>query len=383
MAQEHDEGAERTGEFILSRIRQGDPSYKQVFSSAMNRTGDWDWPRPDFVCMDEENNVSYALEYKPPLQSKREYVCGLGQSITYLQHHNYSGLIIPQKADDGFNIADFMLNTMNSDVLIDSPISLFSYDPINFSVKILKPIRKIRTTKLTAREKKEQNKTFWCWWRDTSHYEVLDLLNLSFKYSDEEGDIYTKYVYPEFYSRLIGGQEKGFEGEWRKVQDKKKSEGSYKQNYRIPFEQLGLWTSKEGKLSHTGFKLLEIGKLYGAESSKFKNALAYLILTTGHHLELINLIEDIQKNISNCNSMQFKQRIDEELEKRGMVGKRKPSAITTNAKGSYIRDEPKLWNKFGMLKTKGNTYFDKDNCCWHFDWKRITDILVNGKDIIL
>lgn len=379
MAQEHDEGAERTGSFILSRIRQGDTAYKQIFSTAMSRIGDWDWPRPDFVCMDEEQKVSYALEYKPPMQSKREYVCGLGQSITYLQHHNYSGLIIPERAEDGFKIADFMLKVMNSDVLINSPISLFVYDPSSFAVSILKPIKQIRQAVIAHSDNDSQQKTFWCWWRDMSHYEVFELLNLSFKYSEFPGDVYTERIYPEFWSKLVSGQEKGFDGKWRRVQDQ--SASSYKQNYRIPFEQLGLWTSKEGRLSHTGFKLLELGKLYGPNSTQFKNALAYLILTTGHHLDLINLIEDIQKSIVCDSSMEYKQALDKALTERGMIGKRKPTAVTTNSKGSYMRDEFKLWNKFGLVKTKKNQYYDKVNHKVHFDWKNITKILVSGNNI--
>lgn len=377
MAQEHDIGAEVTGGFILSQIRKSDSSYKQVFSSSVRRIGDWGWPRPDFVCLDDVNKSTYALEFKPPMQSKREYVCGLGQSITYLQHHTYSGLIIPERADDGFPIAEYMMGILNSDVMAQSPISLFSYKPEDFSVNILRKIPSIRNN-ASIRPSKEIDKTFWCWWRDMSHFELYDLLALSFQYSDYEGDAYTDYIFPEFWKKLINHQTKTFEGENRNVKDSSMS--SYKQNYRIPFEQLGLWNSKEGKLSDIGFKLLVIGKKYGADSSNFKNAIAYLLLTTGHHIDLIQSVYDIQKNssIMPSNSMDFKKLLDIELTDRGLIGKRKPTAKTTDSKGSYIRDEIKLWNKFGFVNKRGTEYFFPNEGL-DFNWKRINEVLVNGK----
>lgn len=376
MAQEHDLGAERIGGYILSQIRKGDDSYKQVFSTSMRRIGDWGWPRPDFVCFDDENHTTYALEYKPPMQTKREYVCGLGQSITYLQHHTYSGLIIPEKADDGFPIANYLKDVLNSDVMGKSPISLFMYNPDDFSVQILRRITEKRN-ETSIRPSSEVDKTFWCWWRDMSHYEVFDLLTLSFVYSEYDGDVYTDYIFPNFWNRLINHQTKDFEGNYRNVQNS--SMNSYKQNYRIPFEQLGLWTGKEGKLSDIGFQLLIIGKKYGPDSYNFKNALAYLLLTTGHHIDLIQNVYEIQRTFKIPNSsMEFRKMLDSELTDRGLIGKRKPSAITTNKKGSYIRDEMKLWNKLGLINKRGNEYFFP-NEGYDFNWERINNILITGK----
>ncbi len=376
MAQEHDAGAEKCGGFILQQIRSSVAPYQQVFSPSLRRIGDWGWPRPDYVCYDDNKHVSYALEYKPPMQSKREYVCGLGQTITYLQKHTYSGLILPERADDGFQIAAYIKDVLASDVMKNTPISLYSYKPEDFSVSILKAIRGERTFTASASATDEGNKTFWCWWRDMSFYEVYDLLKLSFQYADLEGDIYTDHIFPDFWRRLTTGKCKDFEGHFRHVQDS--SPGSYKQNYRIPFEQLGLWTSKEGKLSDVGFKLLEIGTRYGSDSANFKNALSYLILTTGHHIDLIHAVDEIQQSYQSGTSMEFKQILDDELTDRGLIGKRKPTAVTTNKKGSYIRDELKLWNKMGLLHCTGNRYFDPQRGL-SFNWSRITDVLTNGK----
>ena len=376
MAQEHNIGAEICGTFILDQIRNSNPSYRQIFSPSMRRIGDWGWPRPDFVCYDEDKNTTYALEYKPPMQSKREYVCGLGQSITYLQHHTYSGLILPERADDGFPIAEFMKDVMNSDVLSTSPISLFVYQPDTFDVSILKSIKKEREANVIGHAN-DINKTFWCWWRDMSHYELYDLLNLSFIYAEYDGDAYTDCIFPTFWEKLVGGKALTFEGEFRTIQDN--SMGSYKQNYRIPFEQLGLWTSKEGKLSDLGYELLMIGKKYGPNSTNFRNALAYLILTTGHHIDLIHIISEYQKNIEvPMNSMEYKKMLDAELTSRGLIGKRKPSAVKTGKKETYLRDEMKLWNKFDLLNIYPRGYFNPGKG-YDFNWEKINEVLINGK----
>ena len=61
-----------------------------------------------------------------------------------------------------------------------------------------------------------KKETFWCWWRDCSHYELYDLLELAFRYNEYEGNIYTEKIYPEFYERLVTEKTKGWDGNPRK-----------------------------------------------------------------------------------------------------------------------------------------------------------------------
>lgn len=98
-----------------------------------------------------------------------------------------------------------------------------------------------------------------------------------------------------------------------------------------------------------------------------------------YHLDLIHIISDIQDSyVMTDTSMEFKQLLDIELTERGLIGKRKPTAVKTDSKGSYVRDELKLWNKFGLLQCKNNRYFDKDKDLT-FNWQKITEVLTNGK----
>lgn len=380
MGELHDASATMYGDTILYKIRNADSNFKQIFSTSLVRTGDWDWPRPDYVCFDEELKASYALEFKPPFQTKREYLTGLGQSLAYLQKHTYSGLIVPYWADDGFCIAEFIADTLRSPEFSNITTSLFAYDYSKCSIDILKPI--VTTRAEVASMSKEEVKTFWCWWRDLSHYELYDLLNLSFIFSDEEGDIYTNHIYPTFYKMMVDKKTRQWDGTPRSKSGSVASMKSEKQNYKIPLVQLELWSRSEGRLTDFGFKLLEIGKKYGPDSKKFFDSLAYLILFYGRHLDLINLVDKFQKTSKSANaSKDHAVSLENFLSDNGCIGKRKPTAITTDAKGSYMRDEMKLWNKLGLLEAYNNRSYFFPGEGYKFNWERITEVLISGNQI--
>lgn len=381
----HDNLAAVCGDDILTRLRAGDSDIQQIFSTKIIRSADWDWPRPDYVCIDEELECSYALEFKPPHQSKREYMTGLGQSISYLQKHLYSGLIIPTIADDGFRIADFIAASLKAEEFKKIGLSLYSYDPTDVysGVTLLRGIEEKRDPSKVKAIDIDKTETFWCWWRDCSQYELLDLLELAFLNNDCDGDVYTEKIYPEFYERLVTKNTRQWDGNPRKKKRSNKSYTSEKQNYKIPLTQLELWN--EGHLTDLGFQMLEIGKKYGSNSEAFMNALGYLILVNGKHLELIKHFEMFQRETSEPipdKSKKFLLNVEKYLTTKGCIGSRKPSAITTDAKATYIRDEPKLWNKFDILQkaTKSDYFFKNEG--YKFDWHKISDILISGSQLL-
>ncbi len=378
MGEYHDESATLYGNIILSKIRNADPVYKQVFSPNLIRVGDWDWPRPDYVCYDETLGVTYALEFKPPFQSKREYLTGLGQSLSYLRKHAYSGLIVPNVADDGFRIADFICDVLKSSEFVNIPTSLYAYNYAEQSIKILKQISQTREV-TSLQKQKPEIQTFWCWWRDMSHYELYDLLYLSFIYSEADGDIYSDHIYPYFYNMMINKQTRQWDGTPRNKLYSERSKKAEKQNYNIPLVQLELWTRGEGRLTDLGYKLLDIGKKYRPESKKFIDCLAYLVLVNGKHLDLINWVNRFQKNmIVPAKASDYAVALEKYLSENGCIGKRKPGAVTTGAKNSYMRDEMKLWNKFGFVIAHNGSYFFP-NKGYIFDWERISEVLIAGR----
>ncbi|MDB8556552.1 hypothetical protein PNU17_12315 [Turicibacter sanguinis] len=384
MTKTHDELATIVGTQLLSNIRDEKEEWKQIFSTNIFRVGDWDWPRPDYVLSDDENGVTYANEFKPPKQTKREYLTGLGQCMAYLQKHDYAGLMLPKYSDDGFKISEYVFKLLSSEEFCHLPISLIEYDENSIeidpssSVKILKSINEVRGSNPINKSVSTVVKTFWCFWRDASHYEIYDLLKLADKYNDEEGDIYSNFVYPEFYHMLVSGNTKQWDGTGRKKKKSEKSRKSEKQNYKIPLFHLGLWSQSEGRLTAKGYRLLTIGKLYGANSKQFKDYLTYLLLIDGKHLQLIHEFVKFQNEsiAIESKSKEFLLQVEEYFESKGHIGKRKPTAKTTNAKVTYLRDEPKVWNHLGLVLTKNKAYFFP-NEGFKFKWDKITEILTN------
>lgn len=379
----HDAMATKCGDQIINNIRNGNNQYQQVFSTSLSRVSDWTWPRPDYVCFDAANLCTYAIEFKPTNQTKREYLCGLGQSLSYLQKHMYAGLIVPTVADDGFAISSFINETLQSPEFNSIALSLFEYDPQTLAVKLLRPITQKRNATGLVVSSPTTN-TFWCWWRDISQYELYELLELSFKYSDRSGDIYTNNVFPDFWNDLKNGNTLTWEGQKRKPA-LTSNQAQLKQNYKIPLNQLDLWNPSTGKLTELGLKLLKIGKLYGPDSKDFISALTYLVLIDGKHLELIKKVEDYQKSSVIPNkSDTFLLKLENSLQNAGCIGPRKPAARRGNktAKPSYIRDEPKLWNKLGLMELKGKKQYFFPNEGYKFNWHIISDALVEGQRIL-
>lgn len=383
MSIQHDELASSLCNRITNKIRNQENEWKQIFSPKLFRIGDWSWPRPDYICQDQQLGVTYAFEFKPPKQTKREYLTGLGQAIAYLDKHNYSAIVLPKYSDDGFEISDYISKVLKDKMYANLPLSIFEYDG-NPSEPEITPVRKIeKLREVKPSESIVIQETFWCWWRDMSQYELFMLLELSDKYRNIKDDIYTNNIWPEFADALFNGKTKDWGNNFRNKRFTKESYKSEKQNYKIPIFQLDLWNQADGKLTFKGYKLLTIGKIFGADSEEFLSYLTKLVLTDGKHLELIRVIDSYQKDDKNKipeKSKEYLKCLDDYLTTQGMIGKRKPTAIKTDAKGTYLRDEPKLWNKLDLFDENKGRYFAPHEG-YSFDWPRILDILTKNFDI--
>lgn len=380
MGANHDLLADKAGRAIISKIVNRVDNWGQIFSDNINKAGDFGWPRPDYVCYDYDLDQSIAFEFKPPNHPKREYLTGLGQTLSYLEKHHYSGLILPTIVE-GFDIAQHISNILSLDVFARHHISVIGYnertlesDPLN-SIQLFKSVEDERTGEIISND---LSQTYWCWWRDISHYEIFTLLNILDKHSNQTGDIYSQYAWPEFWAMMIAGQTRTWEGAGRRKTDNARNRASEKQNYKIPLFQLGLIEPSEGRLTVEGYKLISVGKIYGLDSSLYLDYLTKLVLIEGKHLILIQDLEEF-KNIANATSLasqdQFRIDFEQYLNDNNSIGRRKPGRTTTGNKVSYIRDEFKLWNKLGLLKTIGTRNYFVNGRGIEFNWSRITEIL--------
>lgn len=274
--------------------------------------------------------------------------------------------------------AQMLIEKLENENLSKLCIGIIVYDKYA-NIKVLKSFQ--IPDNLAVQRTETEWKSYWCWWRDSSHYEVADLLKLSLSYDKEQGDIYSQYVYPKFFNMLISGETRQWDG---KPRVKKYSSASYKaekQNYKIPMCQLGFWDVETGHITIKGKKLLEIVNRFGADSDIFIDSLAKIILIDGKHLNLVKDLDEFQKDCPEYipkSSSEFFILFDSYMTNRNSMGTRKPSAVKTGAKRSYVRDEPKLWNKLGIINTFGNGRYYQPFKGISFNWERINKILLSN-----
>lgn len=235
----------------------------------------------------------------------------------------------------------------------------------------------------SKKRSKGEKKSYWCWWRDASQYEVVTLLELSEKYDNVDEDIYTKKVYPEFYDMMINQQTKQWDGTPRKKNYSIASFKAEKQNYKIPMCQLGLWETSTGHITSKGRALLEVARKNGDDSNRYLSYLSKLLLLDGKHLDLIKDLDDFQKSCSEIipeSSVEYFILFDNYMETKGSIGTRKPTAVKTGAKKAYVRDEPKLWNKLGLIVSSGKGRYYWPFVGIKFNWSKINEVLISTEN---
>lgn len=266
MGQLHDAIADTISSYFIS---------KEIFGKRYLATNVPLYPRPDFVLLSrsKEPNYDLAFEVKPPHADKREYMTGLGQSISYLQYYPVSYLIIPDEVIDGFSIPSFMAANIQTAQL--SSIGLITYDISNFAPNI--EIQAL-PQKNTPKKISHRHSRPWLFWMDTSIEEIAKILILIACNPESSLDEIKQKIWLEVLSIR-------YENSTRPQ--------SYILNYSLFLSSLELWDG-EGKLTVIGNRLKEISTQYDYNSIEFKNALHYLILTKGGYLRLLKLVQKFQ-----------------------------------------------------------------------------------------
>lgn len=367
MSYQHNVMAQAISKTLLHEIRSGRAKSWSVPSRLTRKCILWqgiaDWPRPDIAFEDPVTGSTLAIEFKPPNHSKREYVTGLGQMLTYLESFEFAGLILPEKSTDGFLIAEYLNGVIRRELSI-RPILLMSY---NKSVDQLKVLRKLETrTGPTFKVPKRRGRgTFWAYWRDLSHYDLFELLRVV----DANPGRQFNHAYDVFWCQFRQqGKALTWEGQPRAVSISTNNVAN-RINAQYSLRHCGL-LSPEGSLTGSGLSLLHIGKIYGPDSDAFLAELARAVLLDGNHLELILWIEEQARGISKKDresSDAFLHAIDDALVLAGVIRAPKNQG---SGKPTFFRDEAKLWNKLGLLENhEGGYFFPREG--FRFDWRAI------------
>ncbi len=371
MSYQHNLMAHQVATELLQQLRSGRAlwAHPRLTVRATLWQGMSDWPRPDIAFEDLSSSASLALEFKPPNQPKREYVTGLGQALTYLNEFEFAGLVVPERAGDGLEIGRYLSGLLGG-LLNALPIALLTYGQTPSALRVLQPLKDRLSPPSTIPAGIGRN-VFWGYWRDLSSYDLLSMLTLA----DAPRHCSFKGAFGRFWRDFaVRGRAQTWEGRARK--SKSSDAPSYlaeRLNAWLALRHAGLM-SVDAHLTPDGHDLLRVGKIYGAGSAAFLQALARQVLTVGRHLELILWVDEAQRVMPPSRKHRadrYYREIDRMLAQEGVIA----APLRTRAKAYFLRDEPKLWNKLGLLVQGDGGRLFHPGYGLAFNWRRIISSL--------
>lgn len=342
------------------------------------------WPVPDAVLVNEVDDelANYcALEFKPPHSSKGECVRGLGQATTYLADYDCAGLIVPDRADDGYDIGHYLAGLLSSPATEQERIGVYSY-PVSSSttaldapleLELLKPIGGL-TAPLPADRNLRLERTFWAFWRDTSLHEMFLVLDSADRLAGRADlrDASLSYAYGE-YAALRTRDPQGQPRQTPGIPAR-----DFMGHTAVTLTHLGLWED-DGTLTAAGRELVHLGRLFGPHSAPFRDAFARQALVVGRHYELVKLVYEFQRNRPGTyrRAGEFADALERYLESEGLLS-RLPGRRTTGSR-RFFKGETTFWGVvLGIIRRHGQSYV-VPNVGMDFDWPRIIDLLANAE----
>jgi hypothetical protein len=375
VSQNHDALATAVAQEITRQTLAGVNPWPAVFSAQVHRAGSHGWPVPDFVLMDGTTRVTAAGEFKPPDQTKREYLTGLGQATSYTAGFDYSLLVVPDVANDGFPIADFLDDVLSQPIAADLPVGLVRYDArrlstTNVAFDVLRPLTP-RTQGPTQRAAVASS--FYAKWREASPMEIA----LFIEYLFEEGRTIDPNrtvrdrAFDRLWADMTAGRTTHWQGRPRRISNTPVLKAGWAKNYRNFLTHLS-WIGPDGMLTETGLHAHRIVYLYGP-SVVFTDELARAVLEDGKHLVLINAINTIQDDGVPTTEPAWLTQLEQQLENDGLIA-RNPGRRGARAQRQFLKAEKQLWRNLGLIVPNGARVFHPGRG-FIFDWDRITALV--------
>jgi len=404
--------AKATTDKILANFKSGLWSCCNNIGKDFYRVGtDSTFPSPDAAFYDDVEKLMVSFEFKPPTETKRGILTGLGQTVAYLNSSNLSYLIIPKKLED-YNIGEYMTKLFAEKISDKLPIGLVVYendDPS--SVTLVQNVDLL--TKVDVFSPISSGR-FWAKHQDLPiplFHLILHCYYLK-KIGQVSGDAFAycwntylvpdqvlKTLTPAIVKDLNNDPIKTLSGAKnilffeKKLNAVKKLSGiprgkavaklredadstfvgdnnynSTKKNFVTFIKHIGAIDST-GNLTEEGFKLYHLGLVNGPNSKLFHDYFLKTVLLTGHHLDLIFDLDVL------CNKYRGQKTIKEvktellnDYETRGMI-KRNPNRMAGgNTTVEFLKYEFILWNNL-ELTVDANGLPEIS-----FNWKKITEI---------
>lgn len=404
--------AKITTDQILFHFKSGNWTIKNTIGKNFYRVGcSSNFPSPDAAFRDDVNKIIATFEFKPPTETKRGILTGLGQSLAYLDASNLSYLVIPEYLGD-FNLSNFMENLFTHQITGKIPMGLISYE--NNTPKNVKLLQNVNFCNNKVHNKKLINNRFWAKHQDLPIPLFHLLLHCYYlkktKLINEDAFVYcwNKYLFPkenlhtlestEIYDiqgnpiRTLSSIKKQhfFEKRMKKINQleglnrekailklKKDADpsfigdnsyNSWRKNYITFLKHIGMIDS-EGNLTEIGLKLYHLGVTNGPQSKLFRDYFTKIILLDGHHLDIIFDLDRL------CNQYKGQEKFSEIKRKllliyetKGMIKRNPNRKVNTTSKVNFLKYEDILWNSLD-LKQKSSGIPEA-----HFNWEKITEV---------
>jgi hypothetical protein len=404
----HDSMTKQLTEVLLNKWKINNES--NILSNEVYLTkSESSFPSPDGTFFDPKNKFSSALEFKPPTETKRGILTGLGQSIAYLDKHSLSYLAIPSKVEY-FDMQSYMKRIFEKEIIDKMPIGLIVYDYREPKDILIYQEPNIVITETTLNINEVSKGRYWAKWVDLPLHALWVILDISYNLGEFNGDrlrkvwdiFFLDYVYPKqfrnkfepFNSSIIN-----MNGEYYKpLKDKLKKWKNHIQNgtigESIALEELNKATNingtgdiyywqirknffpfihhikawdEYGYLTDIGYEIHKIGKIHGPTSQVFYDYIAKILLTEGKHLDLILDIEKYTRNKLFENKDTAIEFVIEKLIEKGLL----------SGNGSKkLSNEFQLWGHLNLVTKISNTYYTKNKGI-NFNWDKITSLLNN------
>lgn len=377
----HDVLAFAIAQEAIRRVGTAAAPWNAILSPTSYITSSRTWPVPDFVLVDPVSRVTVGAEFKPPQQSKREYLTGLGQAIAYSRDFHYGALILPTIADDGYPVARHIAAVLAERDLANAPVGLFTYDPAILSPTTpqFDELRFFAQRQHAPAAAASLDQSFFAKWREMSPQEMLILLEASYdemrKPSGGPGTTRDK-AFAALWTAIQAGTVHHWAGRVRNYRDTAANRTAVSKNYRNFLFHIG-WTDPAGALTKDGLNALHVGTLYGPWSEPFVDAIATALLQSGKHLILFNAISEFQDSAGmTLDEASWLQRLENDLENRGLL-KRNPArhqAAIANSSRQFLKAEKQLWRNLRLIVPRGGRVFHPGRGLI-FNWSRITSLL--------
>ena len=381
MSTTHDVLAYAVATEAVRRLRVGASPWNGLFSADAFVTASRAWPVPDFVLVDNKNNLTIAAEFKPPQQTKREYLTGLGQAISYSRNFHYALLVLPTIADDGYRIADHIVDVLRQPSLVSVPVGILEYDPSVLSPHApgFSELHFFSARGAPPSQPALLDQSFYAKWREISPEEALRYLEHTYdemRSPSTTNSTIRDRAFGKLWVDIQAGQLRHWGGGTRHYSTSVKMRTAVMKNYRNFLFHLG-WTEASGSLTSEGLRALHVGSLYGGASRPFTDEIARAALTGGKHLILINAISEYQDALTPCPSEQdWLAGLEAYLEFKGLLKQnpgRAAAAIAMSARG-FLKAEKQFWKKLELIIPRGTRVFHPGRG-FIFNWSRITELL--------